>query len=172
MNNKWFEWVFLSFLISPIAILWMAISPVFPSGEVPVSASDDISDRPALSAELPSRTYVLNNYEIVTEMPLIEVPEAPNATNEPTTDQQEISYTVRVILTVLPSRLIVVDENDKIFQIWSNTNGKGWVFYSLNVSEQHLQEQEHPLTPAILDQYNSLLDRINWDKMGKVYPSE
>ncbi len=67
------------------------------------------------------------------------------------------------------SRLIVVDGNDKIVEMWSNTTGTRWVLYSLRVKEQPPQGPEHPLTQAILDQYNRLLGKVDWTQTGQVY---
>ncbi|GAG88279.1 unnamed protein product [marine sediment metagenome] len=63
----------------------------------------------------------------------------------------------------------MVDENDTIVEIWSNTTGTKRNFYSLRVKEQSLQGPEHPLTQEILTQYNRLLGEVDWTETGQVY---
>lgn len=75
-----------------------------------------------------------------------------------------------VTATVSPGRLIVVDENDRIVEIWSNTKALKGSFYSLRVKEQHWQGPDHPLTQEILAQYSRFLGEVDWSKRGQVYP--
>lgn len=114
---------------------------------------------------LPSRVYVLNNREIVTEKPLSETNKLEGIAEEPSSH----CATIRASVTAASSRLIVVDANDTIVEIWSNTTGTKRGFYSLRVKEQHWQGPEHPLTPGILTQYNRLLTGVDWSNRGKVY---
>ena len=74
--------------------------------------------------------------------------------------------TIRASVTVTPSRLIVVNENERIVEIWSNTTGTKMNFYSLRVKEQSLQGSKHPLTQEILAQYNRLLGEVDWTETG------
>ena len=120
---------------------------------------------------LPSRVYVLNNCEIVTERPLSKTDKLEGIAEEPFSHSETTSHcaTIRASVTAASSRLIVVDENDTIVEIWSNTTGTKRSFYSLRVKEQHWQGPEHPLTPGILAQYNHLLTKVDWSNRGKVY---
>ncbi len=120
---------------------------------------------------LPSHVYVLNNREIVTEKPSGEMDRLYDAAEVPSSDHETTSYyaTIRASVTVASSRLIMVDENDTIVEIWSNTTGTKRSYYSLRVKEQHWQGLEHPLTPGILAQYNRLLAEVDWSNRGRVY---
>ena len=66
-------------------------------------------------------------------------------------------------------RLLVVDGDDNVTEIWSNAPGDGSTAYSLKVREGSRQGEEHLLTPGILSQYNSLLDLVDWSPSGRVY---
>lgn len=66
-------------------------------------------------------------------------------------------------------RLIIVDGDDNVTEIWSNASGDGSADYSLMVREGSRQGEKHPLTPEILSQYNSLLDLVDWGYSGRVY---
>lgn len=120
---------------------------------------------------LPSHVYVLNNREVVTEKPspqsdqLVKTAEEPFSLNETASR----SATIKASVTVASSRLIVVDENDTIIEIWSNTTGLKRSFYSLRVKEQSWQGLEHPLTQTILAQYNRLLGEVDWSINGRAY---
>ncbi len=120
---------------------------------------------------LPSHVYVLNNCEIVTEKPLSETDKLEDIVEEPSSHSETNSHyaTITASVTVASSRLIVVDENDTIVEIWSNTTGTKRSFYSLRVKEQHWQGPGHPLTPGILTQYNRLLAEVDWSNSGRVY---
>ena len=120
---------------------------------------------------LPSRIYVLNNREIVTEKPLSKTDKLEGIAEEPSSHSETTSHcaTIRASVTAASSRLIVVDENNTIVEIWSNTTGTKRSFYSLRVKEQSWQGPEHPLTPGILAQYNRLLTEVDWSNRGKVY---
>ncbi len=76
------------------------------------------------------------------------------------------SGSVTVVARILPSRLIVVDDEDKIIEIWSNTPGAD---YTLRAREGYVDGSEHPLTEGIKSQYNKLLPTIDWSKKGLVY---
>ena len=120
---------------------------------------------------LPSHVYVLNNREIVTEETWREMNSSQDTAAGSTSYNETASPagTMTASVTVMPSRLIVVDENDRIILIWSNTTGTKQNFYSLRVKEQSLQGLEHPLTQEILDQYNRLLGEVDWTETGQVY---
>ena len=120
---------------------------------------------------LSSHVYVLNNREIVTEETWREMNSSQDTAAGSTSYGETTSNrgTVTASVTVMPSRRIVVDENDTIVEIWSNTTGTKRNFYSLRVKEQSLQGHEHPLTQEILTQYNRLLDEVDWTETGQVY---
>jgi len=120
---------------------------------------------------LPSHVYVLNNREIVTEKPSSEIDRLCDTVEVTSSQHETISHcaTIRARVTVASSRLIVVDENDRLIEIWSNTTGTKRAFYSLRVREQEPQGPEHPLTQEILAQYNRLLGEVDWSNKGRVY---
>ncbi len=120
---------------------------------------------------LPSHVYVLNNREIVTEETWREMNSSQDKVAGSTSYSETASPTgtITASVTVMPSRRIVVDENDRIIEIWSNTTGTKRNFYSLRVKEQSLQGPEHPLTQKILAQYNRLLGEVDWTETGLVY---
>ncbi len=123
---------------------------------------------------LPSHVYVLNNREIVTEKTWYEMNKSRDTVEEPSSHSETASAvgTVRACVTVTPSRLMVVDGNGRIVEIWSNTTGTKRDFYSLRVREQSWQGVEHPLTPGILAQYNRLLGEVDWSINGRAYSAE
>ena len=132
-------------------------------------ASDNVITAPA--TVLPSHVYVLNNREIVTDKTSSQVDELLGTTEKPSSHREATSHcgTIKASVTGASSRLIVVDGNDRIVEIWSNTTGTKRVFYSLRVKEQQPQGLEHPLTQAILAQYNRLLGKVDWTQTGQVY---
>ena len=81
----------------------------------------------------------------------------------------EETATVAASGMVVALRLIVVDSKDEIVGLWSNTAGSDSSFYILRVEEGHRTGLEHPLTHAILNQYNQLLNDLDWTIMGRVY---
>ncbi len=119
----------------------------------------------------PSHVYVLNNSEIVTERPVSKINRLCDTVEVPSSHQETTSHsaTIRASVTAASSRLIVVDGNDTIIEIWSNTTGTKRRFYSLRVKEQSRQGQEHSLTQGILAQYNRLLGEVDWSINGRVY---
>ncbi len=123
---------------------------------------------------LPGHVYVLNNREIVTEKTWHEMNKSRDRAEEPSSYSETSSptATIKASVTVTPTRKIVVDENDRIVEIWSNTTGTRRGFYSLRVSEQSRQGLEHPLTQGILTQYNRLLGEVDWSINGRVYLAE
>ncbi len=139
-----------------------ALSAGFVSNNTVITAPETV---------LPGHVYVLNNREIVTEKPSSEIDRLCD-TVEVTSSQHETTShcaTIRARVTVASSRLIVVDENDRLIEIWSNTTGTKRAFYSLRVREHQWQGLEHPLTQEILAQYNRLLGEVDWSNKGRVY---
>lgn len=135
-------------------------------------SSDALFKAPA--GVLPSRVYVLNNRKIVTEKPSSEMDKLQATAEEPSSlsETASRSATIRASVTAASSRLIVVDENDRIIEIWSNTTGTKRGFYSLRVREGSWQGVEHPLSPGVLDQYNRLLGEVDWSINGRAYSAE
>ena len=113
---------------------------------------------------LGSPVYVLDNRLVVAELP----PErlAPLSGGAPHIDRSD-GLTAR--FTVLPYRLIVVDDEDNIISVSSNTTGDDYTFYALRIREGHVDGQEHPLTDETLSQYNRLLGEVDWTQTGRVY---
>ena len=137
-------------------------------------SAESVSNNAVITAPktvLPSHVYVLNNGEIVIEKPSGETDRLYDAAEMPSSHHKTTSHcaTIRASVTAASSRLIVVDENDRIVEIWSNTTGTKRSFYSLRVREQHCQGPEHSLTPGILAQYNHLLAEVDWSNRGRVY---
>ena len=132
-------------------------------------ASNNVITAP--DTELPSHVYVLNNREIMTEVIWSEINKARHTAEEPSSDPKTTSArgTIRASVTVTPARIIVVDDNDRIVEIWSNTTGMKRDFYSLRIKEQSLQGLEHCLTQQILAEYNRLLGEVDWTETGRVY---
>ena len=138
-----------------------------------VSAEFVLNDTVATSPEavLPGHVYVLNNHEIVIEKPPAEFDRSQGVMGEASRESTKGTHsaTISASVTVTPSRVIVVDEDDTIIEIWSNTTGTKRGFYSLRVKEHSWRGLGHPLTPGILVQYNDLLGKVDWTKEGRVY---
>ncbi len=120
---------------------------------------------------LPGHVYVLSSGEVVIEKPSPQSDKVVAIAEEPSPHSETASHsaTIRASVKGAASRLIVVDENDRIVEIWSNTTGLKCSFYSLRIKEQPTQGPEHPLTQEILTQYNRLLGEVNWNKRDRVY---
>jgi len=184
MRNKWIKRFFpliVLLLLAPWPVTYVyaysdniasqdtAQIEVTEASEATNTAAVDIITAP--EEVLPSHVYVLNNREVVTEETWREMNSSQDAAAGLTSYSETASNcgTVRASVTVMPSRRIVVDENDTIVEIWSNTTGTKRNFYSLRVKEQSLQGPEHPLTQEILAQYNRLLGEVDWTETGRVY---
>lgn len=142
------------------------------SNEVP-AVEETPDDVPALTAPagvLPGYVFVVGNREIVLERPTI-VTNEPQATSEDSSHSESDSCTgsVTARATAASARVIVVDENDRVIQVWSNTTGTKRGYYSLRVREDTFQGPEHPLTREILEQYNRLLGPVDWTVCGRAY---
>ena len=184
MTNKWIKRLFpiiTLLLLAPLSATYAYASSDDTAAQntVQIEATEalvatSISTVDTITAPeeiLPSHVYVLNNQEIVTEKPSSVTDELPNTVEEPSSQHQTASpsATIRASVKGASSRLIVVDENDRIIEIWSNTDGANGGFYSLRIKEQRVEGLEHPLTPEILAQYNRLLDEVDWNARDQVY---
>lgn len=184
MRNKWIKRLFPLFallLLAPWPVASVYASSNYVTNQEPVhrevaeglEATNTVAVNTIIAQEevLPSHVYVLNNREIVTQETLMEINNSPDTDIELTYHSQTASASGTIIasVTVTPSRQIVVDENDRVIEIWSNTTGMKRNFYSLRVKELSLQGHEHPLTQEILAQYNRLLGQVDWTETGKVY---
>lgn len=114
---------------------------------------------------LPGTVYVLENGRIVTESPATQ--EEITAVEEPTNTTG--SGIVSASFTVIPSRIIVVNDNDEIIKIWNNTLPDD-SFYSLKVKLNDAFGPEQALTPEIAKSYNTLLGQANLSVQGQIYP--
>lgn len=76
---------------------------------------------------------------------------------------------VRLTVGVLPSRLIVVDSQDRIAQVWSNTFMSAPGSYTLRVRLGDQHGEERLLTDDIRSRYDTLSESIDWSKTGLVY---
>ena len=158
--------VFLSISVGPATAIGFAVAAsniLLPENQSRHELIKDPSLRPL--EQLPDRTFVLNGTSIVDSMDFVG-PEYLLVTQAPASGN-----TLVVTATVIPSRLIVVDANGDITGIWSNTSTAGPSYYALMVRQGSMNGDEHPLTDHILDQYNNLLDQINWAVRGRVYPA-
>ena len=141
---------------------WLACSPQPVDGPaVELDAGHVLS-----SLALPSEVFVLDNTEVVLELP----PDRLEGFYRDPVQASSGGSKVTITAAVLPSRLIVVDEADSIREVWSNTDGREYDFYSLGVVEKDVGGQAHVLIAGILDQYVRLADAVNWSERGRVYP--
>jgi len=177
MRNKWIKRLFpliVLLLLVPWSVTYVyAYSDNIASqdtAQIEVTEDSTASDT-AAEEILPSHVYVLNSREVVTEETWTEMNSSQGAVTKSTPYSETASPTVTITasVTVMPSRQIVVNENDTLVEIWSNTTGTERNFYSLRVKEQSLQGPEHPLTQEILAQYNRLLGEVDWTETGQVY---
>ncbi len=187
MRNKWIKRLFpliVLLLLAPWPVTYVyAYSDNIASqdtAQIEVTEASEATSTSAVSNDtlitapagiLPSHVYVLNNREIVTEETWREMNSSQDTAAGSTSYSETASPagTITASVTVMPSRRIVVDENDTIVEIWSNTTGTKRNFYSLRIKEQSLQGPEHPLTQEILTQYNNLLGEVDWTETGQVY---
>lgn len=183
MRNKvkWFFSIIAILILAP----WLAVNVYAYSGdmadqdavqtltaEAPVVINAVAVDLITIvDGVLPSHVYVLNNREIVTEKTWNAINNNEGAVAESTSDSQTASSqgTIVASVKVMPSRLILVDEQDRIIEVWSNTTGTEQGFYSLRVQELSVQGLEHPLTQEILEQYAHLLGEVDWNSRDRVY---
>jgi len=113
---------------------------------------------------LPNRVFIIGNHELVTLIPSIPISHIESTVENSGSENVTIASVI-----ILPSRQIVVGDNDKITEVWSNTSGMDYGFYSLSVWQEKLNGTEHHMTQEILSQYNKLVKQIDWNKMGRVY---
>ena len=112
----------------------------------------------------PNRAYVLDNRFVVAGRP-------PLTSYQDTTGQTGfLDGTLAVTADVVPSRLILLSGSGAIIGMWSNTGGGASTVYSLTARVESLNGEVHPLTGAVLAEYNQLLDSMNWGIRGRVYP--
>ena len=78
------------------------------------------------------------------------------------------SASVSVSATILPVRVIVVDESGVIREIWSNTPGTE---YTLRVRLGHRAGPDLSATDEVMAQYASMASTIDWNTLGLVYSS-
>ena len=184
MRNKWIKRFFpliVLLLLAPWPVTYVyAYSDNMASqdtAQIEVTEASEATNTAAVDTitapeeVLPGHVYVLNNREIVTEETWREMNSSQDTAAGSTSYSEAVSPagTITVSVTVMPSRRIVVDENDTIVEIWSNTTGTKRNFYSLRIKEQSLQGPEHTLTQEILTQYNRLLGEVDWTETGQVY---
>jgi hypothetical protein len=74
------------------------------------------------------------------------------------------SATIMVSFTVMGVRVVVVDEEGTVQQIWSNTVDDN---YLLRVRQGSYNGTPYPATPEVVAQYNQITERIDWDGQGK-----
>ena len=137
---------------------------------IAVEATTDVPPLAAPAGELPGYVFVVDNREIVLERPAVVADEPQGAAKDGSpseSDSHTGSVTARV--TGASARVIVVDENDRIIEVWSNTTGTKRPYYSLRTREDSFQGLEHPLTQEILEQYSRLLSSLDWTVCGRVY---
>ncbi|MBI4297880.1 MAG: hypothetical protein HY676_05045 [Chloroflexi bacterium] len=119
-----------------------------------------------MDTELSGLVFVLDGGILATTLP-----ERPAPTASPGSGQASIQNgSVTASVTVLPTRTVVVDDTERIVEIWSNTGAEDGPYYALRVKQNQINGDEHPLTPSIWNQYICLLDLIDWQITDKVYP--
>ncbi|MFQ6014191.1 MAG: hypothetical protein ACE5NP_01950 [Anaerolineae bacterium] len=93
-------------------------------------------------------------------------PQEPLSQAVPPAEVLSASGVVTVTVTVRPLRVLVVDEEGTITQIWSNTDQPNHRLVGRLGSDQG---PEVPITQEIRSQYQALLGSIDWQKRGRVY---
>ena len=145
-----------------------ATPPVMPAAAPPVMPP--VMPLIAPAEELPGYVFVVGDREIVLERPSVDMDDPQGSFEDgPAAGADSRSASVAARATVAPSRLIVVDEDDHIIGIWSNTTGDKRGYYSLRTREGTSDGPEHPLTEEILAQYSRLLASVDWTICGRVY---
>jgi len=139
-------------------------------GAPPAGSLSSIVAPPAHAGDLPPLVYVVGNRDIVLERPTAgaRVPAEHPVADQPSSSSPATGA-VTLCATVASARRIVVDENDRVIEVWSNTTGLKRGYYSLSVHEGSALGPEHPLTQGILEQYNLLLGTCDWEIAGRVY---
>lgn len=85
------------------------------------------------------------------------------------TNQEVGSFSVVVVTgEVKGKRLLVVDSDDRIIGIWSNTSS---LDHTLIVRTGRMDGPEHPMSENILRQYEELKGGIDWAQTGLVFTS-
>jgi hypothetical protein len=136
------------------------------------TVADNLSSSPelkALSGVLSGTVYILNDGSVVEDIPPITDVFTSSAKRNSRMTEPPASAQVAAQFTVIPTRIIVVDESDELLEIWNNTH-TGDSFYCLKTKVFSGHGAEHPLTPQIVAQYNSLMADIDWSMQGRVYP--
>jgi len=82
----------------------------------------------------------------------------------------EAGAKTNLYVSIIPSRRLVVDQDQNIKEIYSNT-GETEQDFKLFASYNNSGNEEVTLTAKILDQYNELMENIDWSKIGLVYPA-
>ncbi len=145
--------------------LSLATLASWPTASIEEVAAQPVPQLIASAASLPSRSYVLSNGSVVASKPEAAPRGLVGADNAIT----PVGQTIRVAVTVVPSRLIVVDEQETIIEVYSNTDGVGIPYYQVVVRQGYDYGTERPLTAKILEQYNQLQPKVDWSSFGKVY---
>ena len=138
-----------------------------------IATPERTPDVPSLTVPagvLPAGVFVIDNREIVIERPTLvtDEPQGTSVGSSPSASNSSAG-SVTAHATAASARRIVVDENDRVIEVWSNTTGTKRGYYSLRVREDSFQGPEHLLTQEILEQYNRLLASVDWTVCGRVY---
>lgn len=75
--------------------------------------------------------------------------------------------TVSFSTTILPVRILVVDDRDRIVSIWNNVTVES-ISYALLVSRKHFRGPQLALTTEVLNQYQDLLPRLPLHVVGLI----
>jgi len=84
--------------------------------------------------------------------------------------EPEAGAKTNLYVRIIPSRRLVIDRDQNIKEIYSNT-GETNEDFKLFASYYNSGSEEVTLTAKILDQYNKLMKGIDWSKLGLVYPA-
>ncbi len=157
--------VLINVLTVPISIL-ASPSPGLGRGQLIEQNVQETTARLIASTNevLHSPVFVLDNRLVVADLPADRL--APLSSG---TAHVDSNGGIGGRFTVLPARLIVVDSEDNILSVSSNTSGEDYSFYGLRIREGHVNGREHPLTQKTLFQYNRLLGEVDWTHTGRVY---
>ena len=147
---------------APLAVVGFALPMLAPADDGPPPSNNLAHTSPET---FPHRAYFLDNRIVVGSPQLL----ASQEFNAGSTTQ--LDGTLAVSAEVFPARLIVVDGNEDIVAMWSNTGGSATSNHSLTVRTLEKNGPSYPLTDYIVSQYDRLLGEVDWSARGQVYPS-
>lgn len=146
----------------PATTVAFAVKSIHEARSAPSIRHLVISPALAESGDALNRVYVVNSSLVTGQVPVLSL----SYDFVPRTDHGQ---TITARGDVFPARLIVVDGEGNISEIFSNTPRNDSRYYSLTVRQGSQSGGGYPLTEEVLEQYNGLLDELDWDFIGRVY---